>query len=44
MIGRDTANETGPAVLNRGMEKEGGEIRDTNKDTENEEHYGVLTG
>ena len=41
MIGRDTENETAPAVLVRGREKGGEEIRDPNKDIENEGYHGV---
>lgn len=41
MIGRDIENETGLAVLVKGKEKGGEEIRDTNKDTENEGYHGV---
>lgn len=40
MIGRDTENETGPAVLMRRREKGREEIRDTNKDIENEGYHG----
>ncbi len=41
MIGCDIENETAPAVLVRGKEKGGEEIRGTNKDTENEGCRGV---
>lgn len=44
MIGRDTENETGHAVLMRGREKGREEIRDTNKDIENERYRGICAG
>lgn len=41
MIVKDTENEKGSCSLVRGKEKGGEEIRDTNKDRENEGYHWV---
>lgn len=44
MIGRDTENETGHAVLMSGREKKREEIRGTKEDKENERYRGIFAG